>query len=63
MDAWPELRSPAVPVPGVPQEPLKVFLGDMEVRRDLESAGRWKGLKPERLVESIISSLPKISSF
>lgn len=28
MDVWHELRSPAVPEPEVPQEPLKVFLGD-----------------------------------
>lgn len=28
MDVWPELRLPAMPVPEVPQEPLKVFPGD-----------------------------------
>lgn len=62
MDVWHELRSPAVPEPEVPREPLKVFLGETEGEE-----GPWicreKGLKPERLAESIISSLPKTPSY
>lgn len=50
---------PIVLVPWVLLEPLKVFLeGTGSEGESLRSTGRRIGLKPERLAESINSSLP-----